>query len=76
MTTSLCLHDVTKITLTRKSATQSDGRNHNWTTLLITHRASGDNAEGEYGDITVESEIVLHHFGLDKVPFKITRAGS
>lgn len=70
MSTSLTLHDVEKITLKRKSAQQDKGM-HYWTTLVITHRASGNDAEGEYGDITTKTEITLHHHGSIKVPFKI-----
>lgn len=69
MSSSLALHDVQKVTLKRKSAPQENGT-HYWTTLVITHRASGYNAEGEYGDITVDSEVTLHHHGSEKVPFR------
>ena len=77
--TALVLHDVSKITVKRQSALRSggSGETHNWTCLVITHRASGYEQgvdDPEYRDITDETEVTLHHFGILKLPFKIESA--
>ncbi len=54
---SMSFHGVTQIEV--KEPKFSNG--HSWTTLVITHRSTGNNEEGEYAEVIGKTEIALHH---------------
>ncbi len=56
MSTSSSYHDVAQIEV--KAPKFSNG--HSWTSIVITHRASGQ-IDGEYAEVVTKHEIALHH---------------
>lgn len=54
---SQSFHDVQQVEVT--GPTFKNG--HSWTKIIITHRAGGRDENDEYVEITVKTEIALHH---------------
>jgi hypothetical protein len=60
-------HDVTNIEISEPSY----GEGHSWSTIKITHRMSGYDADDNYTDVICVTEIACHHKGSVKADVKV-----
>ena len=61
------IHDVTGITIKRSAEDDQ-----HWTCIIVEHTNWGYNADNEYAQIKMVTEITCHHNGSIKLPVKIT----
>lgn len=65
MSSSMNLHDVSKVTVARDSEDR-------WTTLIIDYGPSGNyGPDDEYGPVKTKFEIILHHREIARLKIRM-----